>query len=54
MDTETQKRLYRELMGAEAAQRQEELAKITCVYCGGKNGSHSQMCKRRGKAAPQR
>lgn len=54
VDPEVQKRRYRELMGDEAAARQERLAKITCVYCGGKDGQHSQMCRKRGKAAPQR
>lgn len=42
-----QERLYREAMGKEAAARQQQLAKETCSQCGGKNGQHHQMCKRR-------
>ena len=42
-----EQQLYREVMGKEAAERQIELAKKVCSHCGGRDGRHHQMCKRR-------
>lgn len=47
MTPEEQERRYEQLMGRKALERQKLSGKTRCSYCGGRDGQHSQMCKRR-------
>jgi len=42
-----QQRLYKELMGQEALDRQKREKKERCSYCGARDGKHMNLCKLR-------
>ena len=42
---EREAKLYREVMGHEAAERQIKAAEETCSSCGGRDGRHRPACR---------